>query len=54
MRAVRLAENTKNAAAYLLADHLDAMLALGEDLLKVNRVVFAEAPKPQPQDVREW
>lgn len=50
---MRLAENTKNAAAYLLADHLDAMLAVGEDLLKVHRVVFAEVPKPRPQDVRD-
>ena len=53
MRAVRLAENTKNAAAYLLADHLDAMLAVGEDLLKVHRVVFAEVPKPRPESVRD-
>ena len=53
MRAVRLAENTKNAAAYLLADHLDAMLAAGEDLLKVHRVVFAEVPKPRPESVRD-
>jgi len=51
--AVKLAGNTKNATAYLLADHLDAILAAGEDLLKVHRVVFAEAPKPRPQDVRD-
>lgn len=53
MRAVRLAGNTENAAAYLLADHLDAMLAVGEDLLKVHRVVFAEVPKPRPESVRD-
>ena len=28
------------------------MLAVGEDVLKVHRDVFAEVPKPQ--DVREW
>ena len=53
MKAVKLAGNIKNATAYLLADHLDAMLAAGEDLLKVHRVVFAEVPKPRPESVRD-
>lgn len=53
MKAVKLAGNIKNATAYLLADHLDAMLAAGEDLLKVHRVVFAEVQRPRPQDVRD-
>src|SRR5690606_31731549 len=29
------------------------MLATGEDLLKVHRVVFAEVPKPRQQSIRE-
>ena len=45
--------NNKNTAAYLLADHLDAALAAGEDLLKVHRTVFAEVPKRRPHDVRD-
>ena len=43
MKAVRLAENTRNAAAYLLADHIDAMLAAGEDLLRDERVLVGPA-----------
>lgn len=50
---MNLAGNIKNATAYLLADHLDAVLAAGEDLLKAHRVVFAEVPKPRPQEVRD-
>ena len=49
---MNLAGNIKNATAYLLADHLDAMLAAGEDLLKAHRVVFAEVQRPRPQEVR--
>lgn len=41
------------ATAYLLADHLDAMLAAGEDMLKVHRVVFAEIPEERLQNVRD-
>jgi len=50
---VNLAGNISNPKAYLLADHLDAVLAAGEDLLKVHRVVFAEVQKPRPQNVRD-
>lgn len=39
-----LTATPKNATAYLLADHLDAVLAAGEDLLRVHRVVASEVP----------
>ncbi|MCL4765785.1 MAG: hypothetical protein KJZ80_06115 [Hyphomicrobiaceae bacterium] len=39
-----LAARPKSATAYLLADHLDAVLAAGEDLLRVHRVVASEVP----------
>ena len=47
------AGNNKSATVYLLADHLDAVLAAGEDLLKVHRTVFAEVPKRRPHNVRD-
>lgn len=50
---MNLTGNIENPTAYLLADHLDAMLAAGEDLLKVHRVVFAEVAKPRQQSIRD-
>ena len=48
---MKLTGNRSEATAYLLADHLDAMLASGEDLLKVHRTVAAQAPEPGQQSL---
>jgi hypothetical protein len=47
------AGNNTNTIAYLLADHLDAMLAAGEDLLKAHRVVLAEVQDRRSTEIRD-
>ena len=49
---MNLTGTSSSATAYLLADHLDAMLAAGEDLLKVHRVVMSEIPEPERRSIR--
>ncbi len=50
---VNLAGNIENTTAYLLADHLDAMLAAGEDLLKAHRVALAQVQSPRSAEIRD-
>ena len=47
------AGNNTSTIAYLLADHLDAMLAAGEDLLKAHRVVLAEVQDRRSTEIRD-
>jgi len=49
---VNLTETKNEATAYLLADHLDAMLAAGEDLLKVHDVVVSKISEPERRSIR--
>jgi hypothetical protein len=48
---VPLITRDTNASAYLLADHLDAMLATGEDLLRVHRDLASEPVREKPDSV---
>lgn len=49
---MNLTGQKNEATAYLLADHLDAMLAAGEDLLKVHRAVVSKISEAERRSIR--